>query len=116
MPDGYGKKPSLKYKIFLKIFWTKILEYRDFVGIGCFSKNITSDIINKDGYFFVETFINGGKDNDSSMRIRKYGYKYNSINYKIEHEIGGTLGHDFLRELRTMLSNDIYFSYKLNDS
>ncbi|MCW1311658.1 MAG: hypothetical protein QXJ93_02295 [Candidatus Rehaiarchaeum fermentans] len=116
LPDGYDKKPGLKYKIFLKIFWTKILEYRDFVSIGCFSKNMISNIINKDGYFFDETFINGGEDNELSMRIRKYGYKYNFINYKIKPEIGGTLGYDFLRELRTMLSNNIYFSYKLNDS
>ncbi|MEM4068176.1 MAG: hypothetical protein QXV17_15095 [Candidatus Micrarchaeaceae archaeon] len=75
-----------------------------------------SDIINKDGYFFDETFINGKEDSELSMRIRKNGYKYNFINYKIKPEICGTLSHDFLKELKTMLSTNIYFSYKLNDS
>ena len=80
----------------------------NFESFGIFSYNYISSI---NGELFDETFINAGEDVDVSLNLSLQPNKIGMINYKIGNYVGGTLGNDVTRALRTHAGR-IYLNYK----
>ena len=87
-------------------------KYRDYVSFGIFSSKIIREIIERDGYFFDENFINASEDFDLSIRISKLKYKQVPIQFKIGILIGKTLGVGRARELRNV-AGYVLISFKI---
>ena len=88
-------------------------KYRDYVSFGIFSSKIIREIIERDGYFFDENFINGMEDHDILLRLSLLKIPYKIINYGIGLYYNSSLGVSVARYLRDTI-NFTYFSYKLD--
>ena len=107
---------GIKYKItwgkFVdRLLYKEILQYIDPVSFGILSSKMCYELLSKDGCVYDSTFINCMKESDLAIRIKKAGWKYSFINFKIPPMIGGTFGTSCARSMRDQ-AGVVYFSYK----
>ncbi|MEM3265823.1 MAG: hypothetical protein QXH07_07700, partial [Thermoplasmata archaeon] len=114
--EGYpkinNKKENIFNHIFYKIFYKKILEFKEFMSIGIFSTKMINKFLVRNGYFFDEIFINAFEDVDLAISIKLSNFKTTEINFRINPIIGGTFDNGIGRCLRGVVDG-IYLSYKL---
>jgi len=92
----------------ISYLFKKGYNFINYESFGIFSYTYIYSI---NGKLFDETFINAGEDVDVSLKLSLEPNKIGMINYKIGNYVGGTLGNDVTRALRTHAGR-IYLNYK----
>lgn len=105
---------KLKYFL-LNYIITKVVVDKIQIGASfiIISSNLlkSAEVLMLKGRLYDETFVNAHEDTDLSIRMFHDKSKIATINYKIGDLIGGSLGYNYLRQLRT-IAGDIYFFEK----
>ena len=113
--DHSSNLQKLKYFVFSRILtkdigFDTLIVGASFTILSCeWLKFIREFML--DEVLFDETFINAMEDVDLSIRILIAKSKVDLIDYKIDNFVGGSLGNDYTRQLRT-IAGDVYFFEK----
>jgi hypothetical protein len=101
-------KRSLSIRLYNDGYFKNIFWIRQIGSFGIFSsKYISRANVN----VFDETYINHMEDLDLSLRIFVVKTKFAFIDYNIRDIIGGTIGNEYQRKLRSIASQ-AYFQHK----
>jgi len=99
---------------YFMFFYKPGYRYISFADFSIFSGSFVGG---KNGELFNEDFVNGGEDNDLSLKVSLKRERYTFINYRIGDYQGQSLGTGTLRQLRNvtgltllnyMIDNDLH--------
>jgi len=99
---------------YFRFFYKPGYRYISFADFSIFSGSFVGE---KNGELFNEDFVNGGEDNDLSLKVSLRRERYTFINYRIGDYQGRSLGTGTLRQLRNvtalmllnyMIDNDLH--------